>query len=242
MHLELQEILRSAGTGLVDYLAPQTCLYCDQPSPRELPLCSVCRERLSPNLGACPVCALPDCGGSPCPSCQSGGRRIDRVCAPYLYEPSLAYLISRWKYHGEQRLAGAAAQLILDADDGTHDETLLLAVPMHWRRRLSRGYNQADDLLDCLLRLRPELRTASKRDLRLRRNRATPRQAGLSAAERRCSLRGAYRVEGNAQGRVVTLVDDVCTTGATAEAAAQALRTAGASRVELWCLARTPMP
>jgi predicted amidophosphoribosyltransferase len=70
----------------------------------------------------------------------------------------------------------------------------------------------------------------------------TPAQSGIAAAGRAGNLRGAFTVRGPCANLRVAVVDDVLTTGATAGAMAGALARAGASHIEVWCLARTPAP
>lgn len=292
MHFLWQAGLIRGAALLVDSYAPQLCLYCDQPSYRAEPICDVCRRALIPNRGACPCCALPYCAGAPCPGCQQSNLPL-AIIAPFVYDRSMAYLLQRWKYDGQRRLAAAAALLATSypraesqrtdttakaprdagtdkvervtkaagaagdqspqADRGTTaslsaalriggPETLLLPTPLHWRRRLQRGFNQSEDLLRAARRRCPELgeACARARGVRLLRRRATPRQARAAKRDRLRNLQGAFLVEGDVCGRPVLLVDDVCTTGATGLAMATALRDAGACSVTLWCLARTP--
>jgi ComF family protein len=113
---------------------------------------------------------------------------------------------------------------------------LVVPVPLHWRRRLARGYNQCDILAEHLARrlglpLRPRW---------LRRTRYTPFQTSRPTAERRANVAGVFQVRRGAalRGQTVLLIDDVMTTGSTASEAARALRTAGAARVVVAVLAR----
>jgi ComF family protein len=108
-------------------------------------------------------------------------------------------------------------------------------VPLHWRRRWQRGFNKSALLAHAIAkRYGIPVRAA------LRRTRATPAQAGLTNARRRSNVAGAFRVGPKAQvaNRRILLVDDVMTTGATANACAAALKRAGAQYVALLTLAR----
>ena len=120
----------------------------------------------------------------------------------------------------------------------------MLATPLHWRKKLSRGFNQSEDLLTQLHRLLPDTSLdAAKnaaREVRLVRTRGTESQARATRRERLANLERAFAVRGDVQGRSIGVVDDVCTTGATGNAMAAALLDAGASEVHLYCLARTP--
>ncbi len=130
----------------------------------------------------------------------------------------------------EALLESRPARVLLDGSD------VLVPVPLHPRRLRERGYNQA-----ALLARELGRRTGRPHGERvLVRRKDTAPQAGLSAAARRRNVAGAFAVrqKGFIAGRVVTLVDDVLTTGATAYACARALREAGAREVRLLSIAR----
>jgi ComF family protein len=109
-------------------------------------------------------------------------------------------------------------------------------VPLHWTRRLERGFNQADLLARGIARALDRPVEGSL----LRRVRRGPRQLGLSRRERRRVLRGVFAAAPAARGRRILLIDDVVTTGATLEAGALALRRAGARSVVAFAICRTP--
>lgn len=113
---------------------------------------------------------------------------------------------------------------------------VLLPVPLHWTRRLRRGFNQAELLAREISRLM-KIPVDAKA---LRRTRPTPSQAGLSRGQRRENLRGVFAVmePERVRGLSVTVIDDVMTTGTTVAACAEALKKAGASRVTALTAAR----
>ena len=122
--------------------------------------------------------------------------------------------------------------------EGLPRPDLLLPVPLAKRRLRERGFNQAGMLgrwLGSQLGVNCDERI-------LARTRETPAQQRLDAKARRHNLRQAFAVTRELKGKHVAIVDDVLTTGATAQAIAQALRRAGARRVDVYCLARTPKP
>jgi ComF family protein len=143
------------------------------------------------------------------------------------------------KYHGRRRVAARLAEVLLALPavrDVLARGAVLVPVPLHPRRRRERGFNQAE-LLAREVGRRARLPVAPSA---LVRRKDTVAQAGLSAAARRRNVRGAFAVRRRAAvaGKVVVLVDDVLTTGATASACASLLRDAGASEVRLLAVAR----
>ena len=196
------------------------------------------------NHACCRCCALPlpDDDAGLCAACIQRPPAIDRVIAPFLYEPHLGYIIARWKFQRERHLSGLLAELWLSAVEPPRDRDLLLPVPIHWRRLLGRGFNQATLLAMALQDRDPDLQPLPLPSRVLCRTRAAPAQSTLTAHQRAHNLRGAFALGASVKGQRIALIDDVMTTGATAEAIARLLKSAGATDVQLWCLARTPPP
>jgi len=121
-------------------------------------------------------------------------------------------------------MSEAAGDLLVDVD-------VVVPVPLHWRRRRQRGFNQAEALVRSLGQPWQDA---------LRRRRSTRSQTDLQAAQRHRNVRDAFvlRRRASVSGRLVLLVDDVATTGATLEACARVLRAAGAREVRALTVAR----
>jgi ComF family protein len=168
-----------------------------------------------------------------CPRCRRiPGALSVRVVGPY--EGRLRDVLHAFKYDGRRSLAPTLAALLrAQAADTLAGADVLVPVPLHRARRRSRGFNQAHDLAAAL---GPPVVAA------LRRVRATVAQTALTAGARRRNVRGAFALAPAAldaiTGRVVVLVDDVITTGATLEACAAILRAAGAAEVRAVTVAR----
>ena len=147
------------------------------------------------------------------------------------YDDRLRPVVVAWKERGLRRLAGWAAAVLRESLPRP-DAVCLAFVPGDPDRRLKRGHHAAE-------RLASELAVEWELPVRplLTRARGSPRQRGLTQQERRRNVAGSFLAHGRVPARVV-LVDDVYTTGATANAAASALRKAGASNVEVVTLAR----
>jgi ComF family protein len=153
-------------------------------------------------------------------------------------------LIGRFKYEQAPELATLLADGMADAAQAgaAPRPQAFVALPLSAHRLAERGYNQAWELAR---RLGQRLGVPARPRLLERRFDAQP-QAQLTRAQRLHNLQGAFRVPPAAmaevQGRHLALVDDVMTTGATAQEATKALLSAGAARVDLWLVARTPAP
>ncbi|MFO7551425.1 MAG: ComF family protein [Haliea sp.] len=236
--------VNNTAASLLEAVFPQYCLLCQLRSFSPLPLCEECFSHLQGNNHACERCALPLAATAAglCSQCSAQPPAFDSVIAPLVYEPHIALLISRWKFQRERRLTRLLALLWQAWVIPPTDRDLLLPVPLHWRRLLWRGFNQAA-LLGLAIRNRePQLASLPLRHGILQRRRATPAQASLNARQRGANLQTAFQVRGDVRGLRVAVIDDVMTTGATADAIARSLKAAGAADVQLWCLARTPAP
>lgn len=146
------------------------------------------------------------------------------ILFPYHGRPAQA--VRRLKYSRITPLAHEMSQLLRQAyDEHGHDEVdLIVPIPIHWTRRCARGFNQAEMLCESL----PQEKLATSL---LHRIKATRPQVGLTRAERLRNLTGAFRAVPEVKGRGILLVDDVVTSGQTANACASVLLQAGAEEV-----------
>jgi len=235
--------------GLVRLVWPDTCIACGTNEPTHRGLCEACsRDLLSLTaLRACPRCGSTlgpgikaDLDG--CWTCPETMFRFARLVRVGPYAPPLEPAIQRMKYRRRGQGTRELAALLAEAVAARCADVALdvaVPVPMHWLRRLRRGSNHSAGLAAGLAR---RLRIPLGRELVRVRN--TPPQVGLPASRRAENVRRAFAVPHpkTIDGAGVLLVDDVMTTGATANEATRALLAAGAERVIVAVLARAEAP
>ncbi len=170
-----------------------------------------------------------------CIVCRESLANFDAAYSYGSYEGPLQKLIQLLKYGKIETLAGPLSRLLLQSLPFGENFDVVIAMPMHWRKRWERGFNQAELLAKPVAR-----RFGLKLSKNLQRTRYTRAQAGLNERQRRENLKDSLSVKRPAEiaGKRVLLIDDVFTTGATLRAAAAALKASGASRVTALTLAR----
>ncbi len=223
-------------------LLPPTCVLCGAPGTGGLDLCPGCLADLPHNRHPCSRCAHPlpwDLQASGvCGACQSLPPPQDASHIPFLYRDAIPSLVIGAKFHGRlnhARLLGLCLARSL-RQEGIRRPDIIIPVPLHPQRIRERGYNQALEIARALSR---ELAIPVEPSL-CARLRSTPPQVGLEREERRNNVRGAFGVMGPVTGGHLVILDDVVTTGGTAGELARVLRQAGAARIDLWAVARTP--
>lgn len=254
-------LLRRARGRLGQLLFPGPCCLCDGelPDPLESPVCASCRNELQALRDpACPRCGLfyaPGVRPAPCGGCRAKapGFRLAVSAAPYrgLFRRAILELKFRRREQLAPLLAAPAVEAYLRArerangraggDDGSAGgppPAAVVPVPLAFRRRLRRGFNQAESLARAVagplgLPLAPSLLRKKHR----------PAQSTLPPSKRAANVRGAFRARRLPErllGRPLLLVDDVFTTGATIAAAVRCLARAGAGPLDVLTAARAP--
>jgi ComF family protein len=238
---------RRGGDSLFALLFPADCKVCSLPieSFSSAPVCARCLDGVRPYEGlVCGTCGLflqaanVLHGTFECGLCRRGAFAFEQARSFGSYDGILRSLIQRLKYDGYRPLAKPLANHLSEAMRRleTKPPDLILPVPLYPGRQRQRGFNQASLLAARLAKL-----TGIPIVLEgFTRVRDTPPQTGLRAAVRRKNVAGAFRVvqPERIRSRRLLLVDDVLTTGATANACAQALLESGAEAVCVLTLAR----
>ena len=216
---------------MLDLLLPQRCLVCACSGGQICASCTSALSRLGPPR--CERCGTPTAWpGRRCGECAGRRLAFASARAAVEYDPAVRRIVSAWKERGLRRVAAWAAVVVAETVPPPNAGSLTF-VPADRERRLRRGHHPAEALAR-------ELAAAWGLELApvLTRVRGSPRQRELTRIERRRNVAAAFAARGRVPARVV-LVDDVYTTGATASAAASALRKAGAKEVEVVTFART---
>jgi ComF family protein len=227
----------------LDFALPPRCAGCGTIVEEVHSFCAECWKQIDFLGGAgCVTCGTPleATDAERCALCLAKPPRIGRTRAAVVYDDLSRGLALRLKYGRKVAVAKTMARYMAPLIGSQPDGALLVPVPLHRGRLWQRGFNQSGIIARELAR-----RTGLESNaLVLRRIKRTPPLKGMSQQQRRRAVAGAFKVTDGAAlaGRTVVLVDDVLTTGSTANACARELRRAGAARVELISWARVVRP
>lgn len=242
-----------AAQSLFATLFPADCRFCGAPLSEisRLPVCAVCLDQIHAlDAVTCAVCgdALLGAAGPICGDCQLQGPPFARAEAYGSYDGGLRDLVHLLKYEHVRPAAGVLGRMLAEVlvsllDHAGTEPAVVVPVPLHRGRQRERGFNQSEEIARAALKTLRHTPSAERLELAadvLRRTRPTDSQTGLTRAQRRDNLRGAFEVARPEiiAAREVILVDDVLTTGTTASECARILRRSGASRVLVATVAR----
>ncbi len=220
----------------LDWIFEPQCAACSAPGA---PLCEACAGSLVELGPACPRCAEPG-AELLCARCARTPLPLERIVSPWRFGGPLASAIRRLKFTGANHIARTVAPLWAPlVAAAASDDALVVPIPLHWRRRWTRGYDHAWLLAlhACATAKLPPPVPA------LRRVRAVAPQSTLAASDRRSNLRGVFAIVARhakrIEGRDIVLLDDVVTTGSTFAAASEVLAANGARSIIGVALART---
>jgi ComF family protein len=214
-------------------------------------LCDACVSELPWIDGQCQQCAVPLPTDALCPDCQSKPPCFRRCIAAFTYQTPVDSIVLRLKsdpYTAEiKQLTALLGERIIDSyqQTGTALPQLIIPMPLHWQKMTQRGFNQSHVLSKLLANYflrQHKIPLSLRSDLCYR---ASNRQAQhtLNKNQRAKSVKDAFRITAqeasSLKGLSVAVLDDVVTTGSTANAIASTLLNTGVKQVDIWCLART---
>ncbi|MDQ7727669.1 ComF family protein [Halomonas sp. SpR8] len=222
------------GSRLLQQGMPGYCAFCMASALPGQGWCAACLKELPWNLHACQQCGDPVAHKTPlCGHCLTEPPAYTATQAGLLYQGAIKQLVHDFKFHASPRAGTLLVELMLLTPPAIQGDALL-SVPMTTAHARTRGFNQSHWLAEQL---------GKKCDMPLvnaRRIKDSPSQRTLNRRQRAANLAGAFAFEGPLPAHIV-IVDDVVTTGSTGHALAQAALDAGASQVDIWAAARTPL-
>jgi len=251
---------------VLPHLLPSRCSTCSGAlETAHQCLCNACVSELPWLETHCQQCAVPLTTNALCPDCQSKPPSFRRCIAAFTYQTPIDNIILRLKtdpYSAEiKQLTALLAEKIISSyppltvDEKVENEAqqktaktcpeLVIPMPLHWKKMAQRGFNQSQIIGDLLSNyfLHQHKTSLKVRSDLCRRISNSQAQQRLNKKQRAKTVQDAFSVPAlsasSLKGRTIAVLDDVMTTGATANAIASALRNAGAKQVDIWCLART---
>ena len=219
--------LQGVKTAFLDFLFPLRCFGCGKEGTLLCPSCSASLPRIE--LPYCRRCGIPYTEGDLCPACLNYPLSIDGIRSVFLFKGTARQLVLHFKYRHLKAAAAPLGQLMADfLRINPLPGDVIVPVPLYSKRLRRRGYNQASLLAEELHRLTG---LPVDEDAVVRVRDTAPQARSANALERRMNVQGAFECPREPNGGRILLIDDVCTTGATLDACAAALKAAGATPV-----------
>lgn len=225
--MSLNFLVQRVKTAFLDLLLPLRCLGCGKEGNLICPSC--CETLARVRLPLCQRCGDTVSEGNLCRSCLNYSLTIDGIRSVFLFQGTVRQAILQLKYKHLKAVSTPLAQLLAEfLRSQPMKGEMILPVPLHPKRLRERGYNQASLLAKELSEF---VGLPVAEDALIRVRDAVPQARARSALERRQNVKDAFACRQMLEGKQVLLIDDVCTTGATLDACATALKSAGASSV-----------
>lgn len=215
---------------------PSSCLLCDNRGLSGKDICHYCLQQLLKNTLCCYQCGETlNQISKLCGRCLKESPAFEQTHAPFLYLGAMAYLISTLKFNQKYKNARLLGNLLAEyLQQHAEMPECIIPIPLHKSRYRQRGFNQS---LEIAKRVSHHLKIPLITD-RCIRHRNTLHQIGLKNQQRRENINHAFSMAKPIDYQHVAVLDDVMTTGATANEMAKLLKTAGVKRVDIWVCAR----
>ncbi len=222
-----------------EYLLPPTCILCGNKGLNGSDICMHCKEGLPRNKQCCYRCAevLVTSSHLPllCGHCLSSPPAFDETYAPFLYQGEIRHLITSLKFGAHYKNARLLALLLAEyLKESAELPDLIIPVPLHNSRYRERRFNQAIEIAKTVSKelFIPLDITSCLKHIK------TPHQTTLTAKQRHKNIKNSFCITKPLDINHVAILDDVMTTGSTANELAKLLKTAGVNRVDVWVCAR----
>lgn len=247
-HKKVKALSVHVAARAKDIIYPPACLVCRESIDGAGQLCTECWRKVHFLDGpACSRCGIPfefDIGeGSVCAGCLAAPPIYACARSVFLYDEASKALVLSLKHADRIELAPTlAGWMVRSGREILRHGDVLVPVPLHWQRRISRRFNQSAELTRWIATISEKPMSL----LALERHKAGPSQGTLRRKARQRNVAGVFRIRESlaheVEGKRAILVDDVMTTGATANACARAILNAGAAKVDVLTLARVALP
>ncbi len=218
------------------FFYPYTCVICEQAAHPPLDLCTACQQELPLKQTYCTICDIElTTSNTICGRCLKDPPYYDKIFTLYRYQQSARYLIHALKFQSKHQCARIMGSLMAKKfKQHPIKPDAIIAVPLHPKRLRQRGFNQAEEIARYIHQATniPILNRQLKRTIN------TANQSSLTAVERQKNIRGAFVFKPKNKADFIAIIDDVVTTGSTANEIAKVLKKAGVKRVEIWAFAR----
>ena len=218
------------------------CYLCHAPTTVHSDFCLPCLAAMPWNSNSCHRCALPmtESYSGICRLCSATPPAFDHCHASFTYASPINHMLNRYKQHSDEVTGAILIRLVIQSlpldTIKAFADALLVPVPMHSQDLRQRGFNQSQQLARALAQ---SYKLSLDHNLKVMRRHLA--QKHLSAHQRKQNMAGVFRYEGKAPKHCV-IIDDVMTTGTTANVIAEELKQQGSDQISVVCLARTPAP
>jgi len=247
MFKKLKNFCISQAQQLFESVLPSRCLLCHLPSQGAL-LCDCCHQAIVIERPCCLHCG---CALNQyqdfCGDCLRHHFEFTRLHAIAGYQAPFPALIKQLKYHQQLLYADLLGQLLAESISARYTTQdlqridYIIPVPLHPQKQRKRGFNQAQLIAHALSQHLP-LRILNNV---VKRNKSTTPQEGLTRHQRQQNLKKAFSLNPqnstNLVGKVIVIIDDVVTTGATINSLCECLYNAQVTRIDVWCICRTEL-
>ncbi len=215
---------------------PSYCILCDANGLQGKDICQYCQQQILRNNSACVQCGKPmKKVNDICEDCFQTPKLFANTHAPYLYQGIMRYLILQLKFQRQYKNARLLANLFTDTlQIQTELPEVIIPMPLHRQRYQQRGFNQS---LIIAQHISKHLKIPINSNACVR-HKDTLQQLNLNANQRLQNVSNAFSIQHNLNYKSVAVLDDVMTTGATANAITQTLKQAGVKQVDIWVCAR----
>lgn len=232
--LNYRHRIKRFGSWITANLFPDYCLICEKLIEAG-GFCQRCVKDLAHHKNQCRICAVPFSGNDICGQCQRKPPPYHRIIAPFRYTPPISDLIHQLKYRKMLHVGRILGELLSNhlhaLDLGPVDA--LIPVPLHWRRQISRSFNQSNEISKQVSK-----RLGIPMDIKaVKRMRHTPPQVSLGPKQRKRNMHRAFMAKEISYSSVM-IIDDVITSGSTVTELAKCLKRAGVEKVLVAAIAR----